>query len=97
MYRGGNTIFFLTSGSCRMLGMARFGISSWKSIPLHQMLLSKSAIPHIQKTGILGLTALLSKKEAYHFKVNRDYPVLFVILQQRNESLYVSMFFIKKN
>ena len=40
---------------------------------------------------------LLTKKVAYYFKFNTDDPIVFVILPLLNDSLYVSMFFMKTN
>ena len=52
------------------------------------MLLSSSAIPHTQKPGILGVIALLIEKKVYYFKVNNtDGLIVFVILQQLNDSV----------
>ena len=92
--RFGNIIFLVSiSSSCRMLGLS--GLRSWRPISLHLMLLSSSAVQHAQKTGRLGVSMLLTKKDACHFKVNTDDPLVFGILQQLNESLYVSIFFLK--
>ena len=82
MCRGGSIIFFLsTSGSCRMLGSPGLRSDLGGLIRLKPMLLSSSAIPHTKKAGILCVPMLLTKKEAHHFKVNTDDPIVFVVLQ----------------
>ena len=70
----------------------RFKVRSESPIPLHPMLLSKSTVPHAQKLGILGVSMLLTKKSVYHYMVNTDDPIVFVILQQFNDFLCFHIF-----
>lgn len=54
-------------------------------------------LDHLVLGQILGVSSLLTEKEAYHFMVNIDDQVVLVILQQLNDFLYVCLFFTKTN
>ena len=95
--RNENIIFFVNKCLVSNVGITRFKVRSPRLAPLNPMLFSNSAVSHVQKAKILGVSALLFKKEAYNLKVNTDDPIVFVILQQINDSLHVSIFFMKTN
>ena len=91
MCRGGNPNFILSaSGSCRMLGSPGLR-SDLGGQFLSTQCFSRALLSHIHKKAwILGVCLLLTKMGTYHFKVNTDVPIVFVILQQFNDSLFMS-------
>ena len=80
---GGNIIFFLSaSATCRLLVSPGLFSDLWDQFVSTQCffraLLSQL---YREKAGILCVSMLLTKKEAHHFKVNTDDPIVFVIMQ----------------
>lgn len=51
------------------------------------MVLTGSAVPYAQKSGILDISSLLPKQESEYLKFKTDDPFVNVILQQINNSI----------
>ena len=85
----GNMIFFVNKWFMLTVGIISFEVRSWSLVPLYLMVLSGFSVSYAQKGGILILSLMRTKKEAYHFKVN--------IVCDNSINLYVFIFFIKTN
>ena len=59
-------IFFVNKWFISNVRIIRFELRSLTPIPLHPILLLRFAVPHTQKPGILGVSALPTKKETYN-------------------------------